>query len=387
MRGARLVDRMARPGVRLVVTLMFLSGIAPRGSGEPAPVMAGNRSILVCFNNNYGGTVEENHRVAMSDPFNTDKYLLAVIAGATATLDAAFYDVSDEQVAQAFIDAAARGVSVRLLTDNDNVLDKETGTVVRPGLLAMERAGVDIRNDQRSALMHHKFMVVDGRVVWVSSMNLTTTSMYDHNNNGNVIRSEKVAANFTAEFDRLFGGGALGGPRMPVPFPSVRVGRATVETYFSPRGGIRDAIIKEIRGARRSIRFMAFVYTDEQIAQAMIEGAARGVKVEGVVDECLLAVHSQYRTLRRAGIPVRWDGNQALMHHKVLIIDDETVITGSYNFTLNAEENNNEAMLVIRSVPLAARYIEEYERVRKATFLNRDLPPYDHPACSGGERL
>jgi len=369
---------------------MFMAALAGLFAGAAIPCFARpptsippgfTQPFVAAFNNNYRGLVEENHAIAVADRRNTEKYVYALIEKATSYIDAAFFDISDLEAAQALIIAHKRGVRIRILTDSDNLRDKDDPTKPRLATERLRKAGIALRDDQRGAFMHHKFIIVDGAAVWIGSMNLTTTSMYDHNNNGLIIRSRRVAANFQNEFDRLFVDGMFGGPRTPVVYPTASIGHADVMVYFSPNGGVRDALLEAISGAKKRIRFMTFVFTEERIAQALIARHKDGVDVEGIFDSCLIDSRSQYYQLRSAGIRAWRDGNQALMHHKVIIIDDQIVITGSYNLTLNAESSNNESLVIMYSHKLAAKYQEEYDRLRKASQKNKNLPPYDHPAC------
>ena len=71
------------------------------------------------------------------------------------------------------------------------------------------------------------------------------------------------------------------------------------------------------------------------------------------------------------------------MHEKTIIIDDQIVITGSFNFSNSAEHNNNENTLIIKSDEIAGTYNKEYEKLKFAALNNKNLPPYDHPACRG----
>jgi phosphatidylserine/phosphatidylglycerophosphate/cardiolipin synthase-like enzyme len=72
---------------------------------------------------------------------------------------------------------------------------------------------------------------------------------------------------------------------------------------------------------------------------------------------------TEFERLQTAGVDVRLDGNPDKLHHKVLLIDQEIVITGSYNFSASAENNNDENTLVIHSTPLARRFLAEFQRV------------------------
>ena len=157
---------------------------------------------------------------------------------------------------------------------------------------------------------------------------------------------------------------------------TVKVGSAEITTYFSPskaaQGGAKAAILAELAKAQKSIQFLAFSYTDDEIGAAMLSKAQAGVKVEGVFEKSQAASrYSEYKTLNDAeaatngNIDVRIDSNPALMHHKVIIVDDQTLIMGSFNFSASAQSDNDENMLVIKNAPeLVAKYKEEFARVQ-----------------------
>lgn len=130
---------------------------------------------------------------------------------------------------------------------------------------------------------------------------------------------------------------------------------AEVRTYFSPRGGCAAAIAAEIDAAKTSINIMAYRLSSARITKALAAAHARGVAVRLVVDR---ANESQrYATpglLQRAGIDVRTDTAEHLMHTKMLVIDGRTTIAGSYNFTAAAETNNAEVLFIITDTDTAA---------------------------------
>src|SRR5204863_3198495 len=98
------------------------------------------------------------------------------------------------------------------------------------------------------------------------------------------------------------------------------------------------------------------------IAKALVEAARRGVKVEVILDKSQRSErYSSADFLARAGIPVRIDAIHAIAHNKVMVLDGETVITGSFNFTRVAEEKNAENLLIIHDSALAARYAENWK--------------------------
>jgi len=109
---------------------------------------------------------------------------------------------------------------------------------------------------------------------------------------------------------------------------------------------------------------MSFIFTSEPIAAALLERAQEGVVVQGVIeDRNTGGQYSQYDRLRQVVHDLLPDGNPYTMHHKVIIIDDATVILGSYNFTASANERNDENILIIHDPEVAALFVEEFGRV------------------------
>ena len=132
---------------------------------------------------------------------------------------------------------------------------------------------------------------------------------------------------------------------------------ADYQVYFSPRGGATSAIVRAIEDAKSSILVQAYSFTSEPIARAMVDAHGRGVKVQVLLDKSNRHLgYSCANRLSEAGVPTLVDAAHAIAHNKVMIIDNEIVITGSFNFSRAAEERNAENLLVIHNRELAARY-------------------------------
>ncbi|MEM2272773.1 MAG: phospholipase D family protein [Candidatus Bathyarchaeia archaeon] len=129
--------------------------------------------------------------------------------------------------------------------------------------------------------------------------------------------------------------------------------------YFSPKGGCAQAIIDLIRSANKSIHVLIYSFTLDSIGYALVEAYKRGIDVKVVFEKGQVTEYSEYLRLRAAGVPVRNDTNPNLMHNKIMIVDSEIVVTGSYNWSRSAEEENNENMIIVRS----RRIANEYERI------------------------
>ena len=133
------------------------------------------------------------------------------------------------------------------------------------------------------------------------------------------------------------------------------------QVCFSPNGGCTAAIVKELNAAKSEILVQAYSFTSAPIAQALVQAHKRGVTVKVILDKSQKkAGYSSATFLLNAGIPTFIDSAHAIAHNKVMIIDKETVITGSFNFTKAAEQKNAENLLIIRSQDLAKRYNDNW---------------------------
>jgi phosphatidylserine/phosphatidylglycerophosphate/cardiolipin synthase-like enzyme len=142
-------------------------------------------------------------------------------------------------------------------------------------------------------------------------------------------------------------------------------GTAAWEVYFSPRGGCTDAIVRELGEARRTVLVQAYILTSEPIADALMHAHRRGVKVEAILDRSNRSDrYSAADFLVNVGIPTYIDDNHSIAHNKLILIDGQTVITGSFNFTRSAEERNAENLLILRDKRLAAIYERNWEAHR-----------------------
>jgi phosphatidylserine/phosphatidylglycerophosphate/cardiolipin synthase-like enzyme len=120
-----------------------------------------------------------------------------------------------------------------------------------------------------------------------------------------------------------------------------------------------------IRDAQESIHFMAYSFTADDIGGALRDQAQNGLLVSGVMDQGQVASNqgTEYDLFGQALLDVRLDGISGLMHHKVIIIDEQIVITGSYNFTASAETRNDENVVIIFDPDVAARFMIEFRNV------------------------
>ena len=305
--------------------------------------------------------------VNVKDPANwqnsIEGRLIEKINAAKTSIHIASFEFDLTPVAEALIAAKQRGVDVRWVTDNESGLaaDAEPG---RGQFAMLQQKGIEVRSDTRSALMHNKFWIFDGKTAWTGSTNITVSGVFQQNNNTVVIESPEVAAIYEREFAEMWEGQY--GPSSPstADQQSVVVNGTPLQVYFSAEDDVMTRIIPYVRGAQSSIRFFAFSFTDQPLAQAMIDRAGTGVDVAGVFEKVGSETESsQLRTLYCAKLPARQDGNPRFLHDKVIVVDNRYVITGSFNFSANATESNDENVIIIDNPEIASLYMQEFERI------------------------
>lgn len=208
-------------------------------------------------------------------------------------------------------------------------------------------------------LMHNKFCIIDGGIVVTGSLNPTDSEL-PNDNNLFVIYSRLLAENYDAEFNELWNG--IYGKGEKTANRAINYSGILIENYFCPDDGCEEEVSAELKMAEKSIYFMAFSFTSEKIADSIL--FKDGIDIKGVMDSSSAGTKfSQYGRLRDFGIDVLKDKSKKLMHHKVFIIDGNTVITGSFNPTEGANKRNDENILIIHDPRIAEKYMEEFLRV------------------------
>lgn len=322
------------------------------------------------------------------------RWLAAIIATARVSIDLAIYDCHLEgKAADIFLEALHErkraGVAIRIIYNESRTLPAE-GVVVDPGhpidtAAFLEKSGLPVRPARSSLgtshMMHHKYLIVDAGTpearLWTGSANITMAAFTRQENNLLDIASPVLAAAYAADFEEIWKtgdiarSGARAGTTAVVDYGGEA---ATVEVRFAPGEGvvIDHEVAERIRAARREVTVASVVLSSGHILDALAGVVSRGLRLSGIVD--LAQMKSIVDTWRRIptstwkadtfqelvkyghlhGKPSSraWPtGPHDYMHNKVLVVDD-TVITGSYNLSMNAEANA-ENILFIESPALA----------------------------------
>jgi len=310
----------------------------------------------VYFNPYFTATVTTLTRTPMEDG------LLGLIDGAASTVDVALYGLNRQSVVDALIAAHNRGVTVRVVGDDDAA----TGDYAA-AYQALASAGISVITDTVGTIQHNKFVVVDGEFVWTGSTNFTDTGLTLNANNSIVITDIALADVYTAEFEEMWAGAFHGAKSDNTPHLLDYNGTG-VESYFSPTDLVAFEVWDELADADATVHFAMFFWTDDLLTRRTIERLNAGVEVWGVWDQLGAAnTYSADGELCAAGAHIGVEDWSGKLHHKFAVVDvhgsDPTVILGSYNWTESGAYENDENTLIIHDAALAQAYYDEWLRL------------------------
>jgi phosphatidylserine/phosphatidylglycerophosphate/cardiolipin synthase-like enzyme len=293
-----------------------------------------------------------------------EQELLDRLNGATTSIDAAIYGLDRASVVNALIAAHNRGVTVRIVADDDAYADYNTSYA------ALSTAGIPIILDNRSSLMHNKFFVIDGQIVWTGSTNVTDTGFTYNHNNSLVFTSTELADIYETEFGEMYGG-LFGTAKTDNTTHTLTYAGFPLESYFSPSDGAMEEVISEVNAADESIYFTIFSFTDDNLRAAILARKQAGVTVTGIFDE--LGAGNQYsedEAMCAGGASIKIEDFGGLMHNKFMVIDangvDPVVVTGSMNWTASGGGANDENTLIIHDGETAQRYLAAFQSLYDA---------------------
>ncbi len=405
-------------------------------------------SIKAYFNHNLAATYLEPYRPQQRPGDDLEAKIIETIERAQTSIDIAVQEFKLPRIALALAQKQRAGVKVRVILENlySRSWSELTATDIaqlsareqeryqefvrlvdsdRNGQLSAEEiskrdalkilaaAQVPIIDDTAdgstgSGLMHHKFMVVDGRTSIVTSANWTMSDIHGdlkqpasrgNQNNLLAIESAPLAQIFTTEFNLMWGDGPDGqldskfGTSKPDRAPiTIPIGDSPVTIHFSPALPSQNwatttngLIGQTISQAQQKIDIAQFVFSENQLASALETSQQRSVQIRALIDRgfayrpysqmlTMLGVppcHSKRsvwaRPIRTAGVPSLPTGD--LLHHKIAIIDQRLVVTGSHNWSDAANYKNDETLLVIDSPIVAAHFQQEFDRLYQSAEL------------------
>ncbi|MFN6460288.1 MAG: DUF655 domain-containing protein [Nostoc sp. DedVER02] len=403
--------------------------------------------VQVYFNHSESSEYKETYRQQTRLGDDLEKQIVDTITGAKSTVDVAVQELRLPKVAQALVDRQKAGVKVRIILENtysrpwSSLTSAEIGkldkreqerynefrkfidinqdnqltpveTNQRDALIIVQNAKIPWIDDRAdgsvgSSLMHHKFVIVDNRIVIITSANftlsdtsgdLTNFSSLGNANNLLQIDSPELASLFTEEFNIMWGDGPGGkadsqfGLQKPMRSPKqITLNQTTITVQFSPNSPTQPwsnssngLIGKTLDSATKSVDMALFVFSDQRLADILEKRHQQSVQIRALIEpqfayrpysealdmmgvalsnKCKYEIdnHPWQNPITTVGVPMLPKGD--LLHHKFGVIDSQTVITGSHNWSDAANNGNDETLLVIESPIVAAHYVREFARL------------------------
>lgn len=401
--------------------------------------------IKVAFNQSQSSTYTDPYRNITRYGTDLEALIVKEILSAQETIDIAIQALSLPTIAQALAQRKKAGVKIRIIMENNyakpwimitpkqaeqltpekqsiwaeffSVVDANDDGILsqaeiadRDVLTILKRNNISWKDDtsdgsRGSGLMHHKFIVIDGKRVITGPPNFTLSSIHgDKGFKGSfgnsehllIVNSEPLAKLYIDEFNFMWNGlFGVNKPKRQVKI--IKVNNAEVKVNFSPdsqsiayTNTSNGLISQTISTAKQSVDLALFVFSDQEIANQLQELHRRNLRIRGIIDsnfayvdysktvdiwgltlaskDCKTNQIPWQRPLQTIGVPSISKADK--MHHKFAVIDNSIVITGSHNWTVAGNYRNDENLLVINSPIIAAHFKEEMERLLKGARFN-----------------
>jgi phosphatidylserine/phosphatidylglycerophosphate/cardiolipin synthase-like enzyme len=293
-----------------------------------------------------------------------EQELLNRLNNATTSIDAAIYGLDRASIVNALVAAHNRGVTVRIVADDDAYTDYNSSCA------ALQTAGIPIILDNRSSLMHNKFFVIDGQIVWTGSTDVTDTGFTYNHNNSLVFTSTELADIYETEFGEMYGG-LFGTAKADNTTHTLTYAGFLLESYFSPSDGAIKEVISEVYDADESIYFAISSFTDDALGDAILDQKLSGVTVTGIFDQLGAGnQYSEYGAMCASGASIKVEDFGGLMHNKFMVIDangfDPVVVTGSMDWTASGGGANDENTLIVHDAETAQSYLATFQALYDA---------------------
>lgn len=444
-----------RFAVLFVLGLLICLGLtwrSPSSSLSLLPPLPQDPLIQAYFNHSQASLYTEPYRHQKRLGDDLEQMVVDAIATAQSTIDVAVHEINLPHIATALKERYQAGVQVRVIVENSysrplsrmtaqqakalNEHDRQkysefvqladlnhdgqvdAGEAEQGDAIAiLQSAQIPLIDDtadgsKGSGLMHHKFLVIDGKTLVVGSANLTLSDIHGdflapaslgNANHLLKISSPQLAEHFTQEFNLMWGNPVshpLFGIKKAYRAPQtvMLTPRSTVTVQFSPTSNrleweqsVNGLIDRAISTARRSVDLMLFVFSEQPLSDRLEQVKSKGAKVRVLIEPQFFS-RDYSEALDMMGVALKnqrcryEDGNRVwrspittvgtpdlpqgdLLHHKVGIVDQHLVVTGSQNWSQAANHNNDENLLVIDNATVAAHFQREFERLYQGASL------------------
>lgn len=301
------------------------------------------------------------HTVGSVD--NLEDVIVKFINGAKKRLEIAVQELENRAIAEAIIAARKRKVLVKIVLEQDYLrAPKARKDPFEPGggkeenreiQNALFRSNIDLKLDYNTSIFHQKFIVRDGNALLTGSTNFTPTGTHNNLNHIVIVRDPKVAKIYAREFREIQQGhfGKLNEGHDATP-SDVVVSNVPIRVLFAPDHNPEMEIMKQMLKAKKRIDFAIFTFAKSSgIDDTMMRLLDLDIPIRGAFDGKQGAQKwAAIAGLKKKGAKLSGvsQGNEVgKLHHKLMVLDDQVVIAGSFNYTGPANRLNDENIIIL----------------------------------------
>ena len=322
-------------------------------------------------------TAAEIPAYAFSGQADIEGLIEKAIRASTSTVEVAVYGFTLPRVADALVDAHKRGVAVRVIVNETHVSTARPSEQIQQLIDNKVNMRV-LRGVGRYGIMHNKIGIFDGKLLLCGSFNWAVTANTANSENTVFTREPGYLSGYMKYFEWMWGFSRplTGGPVAPVenygpppedPARPVMFNGMLLPGYtFSPAGQTESNIVNAINFTRESADIAVFSFYSLDIAGAVVNAHKRGVKVRVVLDRVQASQSEVGKVLFDNGIPFRWSqgfAGKGVMHNKYAVLDGKLLMTGSFNWSTNAQDNNFENMFYTSSLAYTGPFAAQFENI------------------------
>ncbi|MEO1033523.1 MAG: phospholipase D-like domain-containing protein [Bacteroidota bacterium] len=317
----------------------------------------------------------------IGSPDNLLNPIIDFIDGAQKNLNIAVQEIDNVDIAKAIIRAKSRKVRIRVVLEADYLISKKTGPdpfkskgstyeVNRELYNAILRSKIRVNSDFNPKIFHQKFITRDNTSVLTGSTNFTDNGVEKNLNHIIIVHDEKVTKSYNDEFKEIrnghFGKFNIGHDRRP---KEIEVSGVRVKTLFAPDHNPEMEIMKQIAKSQSHVDFAIFTFAKSSgIDDELVSVSRRGVNVRGAfyamqanqdwsAKDTFKGSQAQLFLVPKKGLS---NPKPRKLHHKIMVIDKQVIIAGSFNYTAPANLTNDENIIILGD--LDARDPQEINR-------------------------
>ena len=286
---------------------------------------------------------------------------------ATDSIYGALHELDLVSVAELLKQKSEQGIYIELLLEERWLT--ELDNIAAYQILKSAKKIKIIPDYRKSGLMHNKYLIVDKKYVWTGSANWTFNGFFRNYNDGLIIAHPYVATQYYKNYLHLANPYFKKRLNKNIYPQTIKLKNEQKITPLFSRFGysVTRRLNSTLFESKQEAKFLIFAFSSQSTSEQLIRKLNSGLKIQGIFDNSFESEnilknwkYVPFQELWQAGANVKYDNERAKVHHKVFILDQNKVLTGSFNFSKNAEKNNDENLVILESEKINRLYQKRF---------------------------